>query len=196
MKEPTERQTEILSAAFTLIANRGVQELTMKNLGLAIGVSEPALYRHFASKRDILAGIVDRLEAIRNETWNLAQTKITSPLAALQVFFSHQALRFEEFPPLAILLFPEEIFRNDSELLARIHTVMLESTQNIEGLINKAKKARAVRSEIDSSTATLLITGGFRMLIAGWRSEQHKDSSPGLVKTVELFLNNTIQIMS
>ncbi|MDX9898509.1 MAG: TetR/AcrR family transcriptional regulator [Spirochaetia bacterium] len=196
MKEHSERQTEILSAAFTLIANHGVQELTMKNLGAAIGVSEPALYRHFASKRDILAGIVDRLEAIRNETWELAKTSITAPLAALQLFFSHQARQFEEFPPLAILLFPEEIFRNDPELLARIHSIMQETTQDIEGLINKAKAARCVRPEIDSCTATLLMTGGFRMLVAGWRGEQNKEHPSSLVQKASEFLNNTIQIMA
>lgn len=56
MKEPTDRQAEIVAAAFTLIAQNGVQELTIKNLGAAIGESEPAIYRHFASKREILEG--------------------------------------------------------------------------------------------------------------------------------------------
>lgn len=199
MKEPTERQTgrqaEIVDAAFTLIANNGVQEFTIKNLSSAIGVSEPALYRHFASKRDVLEGIVDRLVEIRNETWQYSQAEKSSSLAALQVFFTHQAHRFQEFPPLAIILFPEDIFRNDVELLNRIHVVMQETAQDIQKLIMGAQKQGSVRKEIDSSTVALLVTGGFRALVSGWRTEQQKDPSVELVKKVELFLKNTIQIL-
>ena len=194
MKEPTDRQTEIISAAFTLIANYGVQDLTIKNLGAAIGVSEPAIYRHFASKREILAGIVDRLAAIRNETWERSQGEKASPVAALQMFFIYQAIKFEEFPPLAIILFPEDIFRNDSELLTRIHHIMNETAHNIEDLIINAQKNNYFRPEIDSHTAALLLTGGYRALVSGWRSEHLRDPSVGLVERVEVFFRNTIQI--
>lgn len=195
MKEPTDRQAEIVAAAFTLIAQNGVQELTIKNLGAAIGVSEPAIYRHFASKREILEGIVDRLEVIKNATWQRARGEKQSPGAELRMFFTYQSRQFEEFPPLAIILFPEEIFRNDVELLSRIHGIMQETAQDICCLIREAQKNGEVRSEIDSHTAALLLTGGFRMLVSGWRTEREKDSSIGLVEKVEDFLKKTVQIL-
>ncbi len=195
MNEQTDRQTEIISAAFTLIANQGVQKLTIKKLGQAIGVSEPAIYRHFASKRDILVGIVERLIAIKNETWQRAQAEKESPLAALQLFFTLQSQRFEEFPPLAIMLFPEDIFRNDPELLSRIHLVMKSTTQDIEALIREAQKQGHIRSTIDAQTASLLVTGGFRLVVSGWRSEQRIQPPVRLLKQVELFLHNTIEIL-
>ena len=54
----TARQLQIIQESITLIAEKGIQGLTMKNLASAIGVSEPALYRHFKSKNDILSGII------------------------------------------------------------------------------------------------------------------------------------------
>ncbi|MFA7543052.1 MAG: helix-turn-helix domain-containing protein, partial [Candidatus Cloacimonadaceae bacterium] len=41
------RQLEIVQAAIQLIARRGYEKLTTKNLAQSLGVSEASLYRHF-----------------------------------------------------------------------------------------------------------------------------------------------------
>ncbi|MCK5088225.1 MAG: helix-turn-helix transcriptional regulator, partial [Melioribacteraceae bacterium] len=47
----TKRQAEIIDESIKLIADKGIQGLTIKNLSKAIGVSEPAIYRHFENKQ-------------------------------------------------------------------------------------------------------------------------------------------------
>src|SRR5690625_2198760 len=58
MKEFTERQIEIMKAATQRIDRYGIQNLTTKTLAADIGLSEPALYRHFDSKTDILSSLL------------------------------------------------------------------------------------------------------------------------------------------
>ncbi|MGD9706046.1 MAG: TetR family transcriptional regulator, partial [Candidatus Delongbacteria bacterium] len=43
MTELTERQKEILEKAIKIIAEEGIQNLTIKNLSKAVGVTEAAL---------------------------------------------------------------------------------------------------------------------------------------------------------
>jgi AcrR family transcriptional regulator len=50
----TERQKEILDTALDLISQKGIQGLTIKNLSKKIGISEPAIYRHYENKIEIL----------------------------------------------------------------------------------------------------------------------------------------------
>ena len=50
MQEFTDRQIEIMEAATNRISKYGIQNLTIKTLAEDIGLSEPALYRHFKSK--------------------------------------------------------------------------------------------------------------------------------------------------
>jgi len=52
------RQIEIIKAATVLIGNKGIQNLTTKNLAAEMGFSEPALYRHFKNKTDILQSVL------------------------------------------------------------------------------------------------------------------------------------------
>ena len=58
----TERQNQIIQASLDLIANSGIHGLTIKNISKKIGISEPAIYRHFESKTDILLGIISKIK--------------------------------------------------------------------------------------------------------------------------------------
>ncbi|RPA10214.1 TetR/AcrR family transcriptional regulator [Gordonia sp. OPL2] len=48
------RRAEMLEAAARLMAERGFTGVTLEDIGRAVGVSGPAMYRHFASKTDLL----------------------------------------------------------------------------------------------------------------------------------------------
>ncbi len=54
----TAKQKKIINAAIELIAEKSIQQLTIKNLSKKLGVTEGALYRHFPGKLDILLGIL------------------------------------------------------------------------------------------------------------------------------------------
>ena len=54
----TKRQIEIIDASKDLIGEKGVQNLTIKNLAKKMSFTEPALYRHFKDKTQILSGLL------------------------------------------------------------------------------------------------------------------------------------------
>ncbi|GAA4584504.1 TetR/AcrR family transcriptional regulator [Planotetraspora phitsanulokensis] len=59
------RRAEILDAAATLFAARGYHGVSIEDIGSAVGISGPALYRHFSGKeallREMLLDISERL---------------------------------------------------------------------------------------------------------------------------------------
>jgi AcrR family transcriptional regulator len=61
------RRAEILGAAAALFARRGFHGVTIDDIGAAVGMSGPGLYRHFAGKEAVLAqmlvGISEQLLA-------------------------------------------------------------------------------------------------------------------------------------
>jgi len=58
-----ERRAAIVRAAVDLFSQRGFRGTTTRELASAVGVSEPVLYQHFATKRDLYTAIVDHLIA-------------------------------------------------------------------------------------------------------------------------------------
>lgn len=57
----SERRAAIVQAAIRRFAMHGFRGTTTRELAAAAGVSEPVLYQHFATKRDLYTAIVDQL---------------------------------------------------------------------------------------------------------------------------------------
>lgn len=53
-----DRQSAILREAARLFAERGFSGVSLEELGAAVGVSGPAVYRHFANKQALLGAIL------------------------------------------------------------------------------------------------------------------------------------------
>lgn len=53
-----ERREQLLRAAAKLFAERGFRAVSVEDLGAAVGISGPAVYRHFPSKEAVLANLL------------------------------------------------------------------------------------------------------------------------------------------
>jgi AcrR family transcriptional regulator len=56
-----ERRGQIVDAALRLVAERGVQGTTLHAIAKELGVTHPALYSHFAGRREIMLAALDVL---------------------------------------------------------------------------------------------------------------------------------------
>ncbi|MEU6428888.1 TetR/AcrR family transcriptional regulator [Microbispora sp. NPDC046973] len=76
VKTPTRnRRAEILEAAADLFAARGFHGVSIEDIGAAVGVSGPALYRHFSGKEALLTEmLLDISERLREQGARLATT--------------------------------------------------------------------------------------------------------------------------
>jgi AcrR family transcriptional regulator len=54
---------DILTAAVAVIDTEGLEALTMRRLGAALGVTAMSLYRHFDGRDAVLSGVVNHLAA-------------------------------------------------------------------------------------------------------------------------------------
>lgn len=57
----TKRQQEIIEATLELITDQGLQGASIGRIAAKIGISEPALYRHFKNRRDIIVATLDTI---------------------------------------------------------------------------------------------------------------------------------------
>lgn len=53
-----DRKSEIIGAAVEVFADRGYEAGSMRQIAARVGVSEPALYRHFPGKEALFLGII------------------------------------------------------------------------------------------------------------------------------------------
>jgi len=62
----SDRKHQIIAESLRLFGRHGYDKVTVKQLADACGITEPALYRHFASKEAIYNAVLDSLKSFQN----------------------------------------------------------------------------------------------------------------------------------
>ncbi|HXW81510.1 MAG TPA: TetR/AcrR family transcriptional regulator, partial [Acidimicrobiales bacterium] len=80
---PRRTRDRLLAAAVALFAERGYRVVTLDDIGGAVGISGPAVYRHFKSKESLLGELlVDVSERLLSNAQDRV-SRATGPLEAL-----------------------------------------------------------------------------------------------------------------
>ncbi len=165
----TERQQEIIESAIAIIGEQGIQELTTKKLAARIGVSEPALYRHFDNKLSILTAILDHFADWAEETLRQIVQSDLPPPEKLREFFRRQTKRFAESPAASGVVFAEEIFKNENALAERVKDIMSSTEKGIMTILAEGTETGHFRTTVSLSHLATITLGTLRLLVTRWR---------------------------
>jgi len=170
----TKRQQEIINAAIELIAEKGIQELTIKNLSRKIGIAESAIYRHFASKMDILLGVLAIFRDSKERLNNGLQKMNSSATEKLKQMLLGRFAHFSQNRALASVIFSEELFRNDRRLSDQIYEIMRVNQNVIIDIIREGQLAGEFRNDVPDQELAFMITGALRLIVTHWRLSDFK----------------------
>ena len=170
----SKRQQEIINTAIELIAEKGIQQLTIKNLSKRIGIAESAIYRHFSSKLDILLSILS-LFHLNSEQMNqaLAGTQ-SNPSQKLKMLLEGRFAHFAKNPTIATVIFSEELFRNDRRLSDRIYEMIKTNQELIISILKEGQRSGDFRNDFDPEEMAFMIMGGMRLIVTQWRFSEYQ----------------------
>ena len=159
----TKRQTEIIDAALNLIARGGIENLTVKKLADALNITEPAIYRHFKNKSEIIKTMI----AGFNKTVPPTVPECRG-FDAIAAFIRFRFRLVEVRPPLARILFAEELFMGDREFSEQMLAMMHRHKTTLGRHFREAQMLGEIRPEIPQDTLFRLVFGPVRLLIKQW----------------------------
>ena len=166
--ELTARQQEIIKVSISLIADKGIQSLTIKNISQAIGISEPAIYRHFQNKFEILMTILNSFELIATDVLHSEDIKSLNSLDKIEFFLLDRYQRCAKNPKLAKVMFAEENFQDDERLANKVLNIMHSHKAAMHKVISAGQNLGEIRDDIDSISLFRIIFGPMRLLIKQW----------------------------
>lgn len=169
MQDYSERQIQIISAAIELIAEKSIQELTIKNLGNKLGVTDGAIYRHFESKTDILLGILRMFQARAKICMESACTSDLPALQKIENLFQNNFRYFTEFPSVTAVIFSESIFQNDSVLAQEVHQLLTMLEKALSCAVEKGQENGEICTLIPKKQLIRIIIGSMRYTVTKWR---------------------------
>ena len=168
MNDFTVRQKQIIQQSIQLIADKGIQGLTIKNISKSIGISEPAIYRHFENKNDIILGIISTMQSAHDDDENDSVIEANETIGKIKSMFLRHTNRFVKNPSLTAIVFSEEIFNNNSILAKPIRMMMKLNQNKLISMIEKGQAGGEIRVDINAEQISLMVIGSFRFLVSKW----------------------------
>ena len=192
MQELSSRQKQIIDITINIISERGIQDLTMKNLSIELGISEPAIYRHFESKQKILIAVLDTFKhqnkLISDNVINQNKTSLQYIQRSIVMFMK----KFTENPAMSAVIFSEEIFQNQSELSEMVKNIMNSTIEFFTKLLEEGQIDRSIRYDIGKNELCVIVMGSIRHIVTVWRlsgfSNDLNKSGQKLIKSLEVMI--------
>lgn len=166
----TEKQKEIINASLEIIAESGIQRLTIKNLSKKIGLVESAIYRHYESKTHILIAILDSI-CEQSKSHEIEETG--SVFGILEKKIRVRFSTFTEKPVLVSVVFAEDLFQNEPTLVEKNRLKVKKSISDLSALIQKGQQSGEIRSDINPEIVSVMINGSIRMLVKQWKMAEY-----------------------
>jgi len=189
----SERQGQIIDKSICLIADKGIQGFTIKNLSKAIGISEPAIYRHFDSKTHILLTILDNFKEMANMLSGMMETNPMTAVEKISFMFKNMVDMFTETPALVSVIFSEEIFKNEEVLKNKIIEILNTNEATVENIMLKGQENHEIRTDISEKSLALMTMGSLRLMVKRWSLENYnfnlKEEGTILIASIKAILS-------
>lgn len=146
-----------------------MEGLTYRNLSERFGISVPAFYRHFASKTDILLGIIEYFQEKGMRAFQEAKLQGTDPVDIVRLGIFGHARLFAEQSGLTAVLFPGEIAGASREVQQTVLETIHRNHEMITALLAEGAAAGLVRSDLPPERLASVLMASLRLTVTLWR---------------------------
>jgi AcrR family transcriptional regulator len=166
-KQRTEvRQASLVEAALMLAAQRSPADITTADLARAVGISQGAVFKHFASKETIWLAVLDWVaETLMVRLQSAANGAEQAALPALRAVFLAHVDFVMNYPGVPRLIFQELQRPGDTALKSRVRGLMQRYRQLLLTVLQQAQTQQALRLDIDLQASAVLFIGSVQGLV-------------------------------
>ncbi|HEX3237503.1 MAG TPA: TetR/AcrR family transcriptional regulator [Gaiellaceae bacterium] len=157
-----DRRKHLIETAIRLFSEGSYHGTTTAEIARAAGVSEPILYRHFASKRDLYLAALEHVWAKTRGAWERKLTEATDACAAVEAISKeHVSVRSPKLQLAELWVQALGEASEDPELKRHLRGHMREVHDFVADLIRRGQDQGAIAKERDAdSEAWIMLAGG------------------------------------
>lgn len=175
---PTEkRRQEIVDAAFQLLASRPLDSVTTREVAKVLDVSQPALFRHFRSRDDLLLAVAARAREHLEGIVEVVVGRPADALAQLRALGESLLAQVERTPGLPRLLFGVS-GSSDGPVREALRPLVSMQKSLVATLVRQGKAEGAFAADVAPAVAGTLFVGTLQSLVLDW---ELAGRPPGLV---------------
>jgi AcrR family transcriptional regulator len=157
-----DRRQHLVETAINLFTEGSYHGTTTAEIARAAGISEPILYRHFASKRDLYLAGLEHVWAKTREAWERALDEAADVCAAIEAIGKgHLSVRSPRLQLAELWVQALSDASEDPELRRHLRRHMREVHDFVADLVRRGQAEGAIAAGRDAdSEAWIMLSGG------------------------------------
>ena len=158
-----ERRAALLDTACRMFAKGGYRGTTTAQIAREAGVTEPILYRHFGSKRDLYVACLEQASQRVRSTWERAIEQEPDPAQWLPAL-GHVFTRLREVKAVLMNLWVQGLAEagDDPEIRKELRRSLRDAHEFLVGVIEQVQDAGVVPRDRDADAeAWIFLSTGF-----------------------------------
>lgn len=163
-KSAEDRRADIRQATLALAFELGPDRVTTGMIADRLGLTQPAIYKHYPGKEDLWTSITEHLAEQIDRNISAAKGQATNPVDRLRLLVLGHLQLVHATPALpAIMVTRPE--KGAQVVQTGLQASMAEFTKAILATIRDAQKAGELRADIDAQDISTLILGVIQSLV-------------------------------
>lgn len=153
------RRDQFAQAALGLVAIHGLKGLSVARVAHRVGVVPSAVYRHFASKDELLDAVIELIRDRLAENVEKASRECRDALGCLRRLLMLHAQLIRENQGVPRIVFSDEIFSGNPRKKAAVHEIVKGYLKRVAGMVKRGQEEGQIREDLDLPTVSIMFLG-------------------------------------
>jgi TetR/AcrR family fatty acid metabolism transcriptional regulator len=183
------RKDNIIIAAIDLLDEVGIQGMTTKEIARRQNITEPAIYKQFSGKKEIILAMLNKFSDFDHSLYNTIIEQNMECIKGIRYFLSTFADYYQTYPQLATIMLSYDLYRYDLETNEKMKNIIYGRHKLIGNIIEKGQLTGEFKKTISKDDASEIILGVLHSAIYNWKLE---NSNYSLNKKISGILDHII----
>lgn len=162
------RKAQIVAEVLRLADEIGPDRLSTTDVARVVGVSQPAIFRHFPTKGALWLAVAEAVAQRLRKTWSEAEARAVAPHARLRALIEAQLAAISETPALPSILFSRELQVDNPPLRDVFRGLLGELQLRLVAAIRDSQAAGELRRDVDPEDVAVMLTSLVQGIAIRW----------------------------
>ncbi len=155
-RETVVRQEQITQAALRLIAQHGLKHVSMATLARGVGLVPSAIYRHFASKDEVVDAVLELVRDRLQQNVREVTLETADALEQIERVITRHVALIRESRGVMRVVFSDEI---QGKRRAKVFRTIEVYLQGVADMVRHGQRQGTIRRDADPDTVALMVLG-------------------------------------
>lgn len=153
------RREQIVRAAVSIVANHGLQGLSIAGLARRVGLVPSAIYRHFRNKEEVIDATLDFIRSGLQDIINASCESTSNTGDRLRGILMRHVSFIRDNNAITRIVFSEEVYSGVPERRSRLYGIIREYLEGVGKIVRHGQQEGRIRSDIPPETIALMLLG-------------------------------------